>query len=369
MNFLRYFSIFFVCQYENKQPTDTGSFSTTQKLKAAAHSARFCHFLLHKHIIITEGGALVDHIHLVGWIAGVGVSAARTPPPNICGSPGSPPVTSPRIRLRDGRFLAYKEHGVPKQVAKYNIIFVHPFGSSRHGPVIATSVSPEVIEDLGVYIVSFDRPGYGESDPDPKRTAKRLALDIEELGDQLELGSKFYVIGYSMGGQAIWKCLQYIPHRLAGAALIAPVINYWWPGLPANLSSYAYKKQLPQDQWAVRVTHYIPWLTYWWNTQKFFPSSSVVSGKPENVFSRQDWEIIRNAKVSGREKHKAYVTRQGEAESILRDMVVGFGSWEFDPMDLQNPFASNQGSVHLWQGDEDKLVQVELQRYIAETLP
>jgi hypothetical protein len=38
--------------------------------------------------------------------------------------------------------LAYKEHGVSKQVAKYNIIFVHGFGSSRHDAVIATQLSP-----------------------------------------------------------------------------------------------------------------------------------------------------------------------------------------------------------------------------------
>ena len=61
--------------------------------------------------------------------------------------------------------------------------------------------------------MGFDRPGYGESDPDPNRTPKSLALDIEELGDQLGLGSKFYVIGYSMGGQVIWTCLKYIPNR------------------------------------------------------------------------------------------------------------------------------------------------------------
>jgi pimeloyl-ACP methyl ester carboxylesterase len=66
---------------------------------------------------------------------------------------------------------------------------------------------------LGVYIVSFDRPGYGESDPDPNRTLKSIALDIEELADQLGLGSKFYVTGYSMGGQVTWNCLKYIPHR------------------------------------------------------------------------------------------------------------------------------------------------------------
>lgn len=71
----------------------------------------------------------------------------------------------------------------------------------------------ETIDELGVYIVSFDRPGYGESDPDPKRTPKSLSLDIEELADQLGLGSRFYVIGFSMGGQVVWGCLKYIPHR------------------------------------------------------------------------------------------------------------------------------------------------------------
>lgn len=61
--------------------------------------------------------------------------------------------------------------------------------------------------------MSFDRPGYGESDPDPNRSVKSLALDVEELADKLELGSKFYVIGFSMGGQAVWGCLKFIPHR------------------------------------------------------------------------------------------------------------------------------------------------------------
>lgn len=71
----------------------------------------------------------------------------------------------------------------------------------------------EIVEELGIYIVSIDRPGYGESDPNPKKTVKSMALDVEELADQLGLGSKFYVIGFSMGGQVIWSCLKYIPHR------------------------------------------------------------------------------------------------------------------------------------------------------------
>lgn len=71
----------------------------------------------------------------------------------------------------------------------------------------------ELLEEMGAYVVFFDRPGYGESVPDPNRTMKSIALDIEELADHLEFGSKFYVVGFSMGGQVVWGCLKYIPHR------------------------------------------------------------------------------------------------------------------------------------------------------------
>ena len=48
---------------------------------------------------------------------------------------------------------------------------------------------------------------------------------------------------------------------------------------------------------------------------------------------------------------------------------MGFGKWEFSPLELENPFPNNKRSVHIWHGDEDRLVQVLLQRYIAQQLP
>ncbi|KAK6944026.1 Alpha/beta hydrolase fold-1 [Dillenia turbinata] len=306
-------------------------------------------------------------IFLVGIMA-LGYQAIQPPPPKICGSPGGPPITAPRIKLRDGRHLAYKEHGVSKETANYKIVFVHGFDCNRH---IALVPSAEIMEDLGIYILSFDRPGYAESDPDPRRTPQSLALDIEELADQLELGSNFYVVGYSMGGQAVWGCLKYISHRLAGAALLAPVVNYWWPGLPADLSTEAYYQQFPRDQWALRVAHYLPWLTYWWNTQKWFPGSSAAGRNPK-VFSPQDLEILAGMTKSRDPKVAAAMgsgRQQGEHESAVRDLIVGFGSWEFSPVQLQNPFPSNEGPVHLWQGDDDRLVPVTLQRHISQQLP
>lgn len=70
-----------------------------------------------------------------------------------------------------------------------------------------------MVDEYGLYVVSFDRPGYGESDPNPNWSVKSIAQDVEELADQLELGSRFFVVGFSLGGALVWPSLKYIPHR------------------------------------------------------------------------------------------------------------------------------------------------------------
>lgn len=65
-------------------------------------------------------------------LIGLAYQALKPPPPSkLCGSPGGPPVTSPRIKLSDGRHVAYREAGVPKEEANHKIIIIHGFGSSK----------------------------------------------------------------------------------------------------------------------------------------------------------------------------------------------------------------------------------------------
>ncbi|KAJ8754796.1 hypothetical protein K2173_012185 [Erythroxylum novogranatense] len=281
---------------------------------------------------------LVLFIGIIAWAH----QATQPPPPRTCGSPDGPPITSPRMKLRDGRHLAYKEHGVPKDMANYKIVYIHAFDSCRHDALVADHASSELVAELGLYIVSFDRAGYGESDPHPKKTLKSIALDVEELADHLGLGPKFYVIGCSMGGEFTWTCLKYIPHRLAGVALLAPIINSWWPV----------------------VLPIMPWLTYWWNTQTQFPCPNVILGVLI-TFLLKTWKSFLNfLRITWYE----HARQQGEYESIHQDLNIGFGTWEFDPLELKNPFPNNEGSVHLWHGAKDPLVPLQLQRYIARQL-
>ncbi|XP_078182278.1 uncharacterized protein LOC144575897 [Carex rostrata] len=300
-----------------------------------------------------------------GWAHNI----TKSLPPLIRSNPGGRHIASPRIQLRDGRYLAYKEYGVPKEKARYKIVVVHGFSSSKDETFPA---SQELVEELGICFVSFDRAGYGESDPNPIRTVKSESMDIDVLAQQLELGPKFYLLGTSLGAYSAYSCLKYIPHRLSGVVLLVPGVNYWWPSLPADLSESAFKKLDPLYQTSFWVAHNLPFLYCGWMKENLFGSSPIITESViQETTSIPDLGIIeqkqRPALNSDAAKRKA--TQQGVYESLCRDVMVVFSNWEFDPMQMENPFPNNEGSVHLWANVEDTMCQVEIQRHVAKKLP
>lgn len=177
------------------------------------------------------------------------------------------------------------------------------------------------MDELRIYILLFDRAGYGESDPNPKRSLKSEASDIDELADLMQLGSKYYVIGVSLGCYAVWSCLKRTPQRqisfpylymfvclsvffellssyilwgncrLAGVAMIVPIINYKWRSLPNELTKDDYRKNL--CRWIIWLLRHTPGLLHWWLTQKFFPSANVLDHSPA-FFNNKDLDSLRN---------------------------------------------------------------------------
>ncbi len=41
------------------------------------------------------------------------------------------------------------------------------------------------------------------------------------------------------------------------------------------------------------------------------------------------------------------IRQQGVHESLYRDIIAGYAKWEFDPVDISNPFPDDEGSVHI----------------------
>jgi hypothetical protein len=58
----------------------------------------------------------------------------------LCRAVLQPPA--PRVRLSDGRHLAYEESGVPREQARYRVVFSHGFTGSRLDSLRASPVSP-----------------------------------------------------------------------------------------------------------------------------------------------------------------------------------------------------------------------------------
>jgi pimeloyl-ACP methyl ester carboxylesterase/DNA-binding CsgD family transcriptional regulator len=99
--------------------------------------------------------------------------------------PGPRPVfaDAPAVRhvqLPDGRRLAYRDYGDP--AGRPMLYFHEGIGSSLlpHG-------AQALALELGLRIVSVERPGFGQSDPHPDYSFDAVAEDVVELCDQLGL--------------------------------------------------------------------------------------------------------------------------------------------------------------------------------------
>src|SRR5688500_17491209 len=101
----------------------------------------------------------------------------------------------------DGRRLAWEIYG---NKSGRPVFLLHGSPASRLGP----RPSERTLRDEDICLITFDRSGYGRSDPDPGRTIAKVAGDVKAIADSLGL-HRFSVVGRSGGG----------PHALACAAL------------------------------------------------------------------------------------------------------------------------------------------------------
>ncbi|KAK7356828.1 hypothetical protein VNO80_16107 [Phaseolus coccineus] len=79
-------------------------------------------------------------VPLVLILLGLVYTAIKPPSPKICGSISAPQVTPPKLKLGDGRNLAYQEFGVPKEEARYNIIVIHGYNTAKHEALALSQV-------------------------------------------------------------------------------------------------------------------------------------------------------------------------------------------------------------------------------------
>ena len=119
------------------------------------------------------------------------------------------------VRSADGRALAVRAAGPPSGEA-----LVLLTGTPSAGTLVPPVV--EAAAARGLRVVSYARPGYGDSDRQPGRSVADCARDVARVAEALGL-RRLLVAGWSGGGPHALACAACLPGLVAAAATLAGV--------------------------------------------------------------------------------------------------------------------------------------------------
>ena len=137
-----------------------------------------------------------------------------TPPRLVFAERRVPPIRPDRehsVALPDGRRLGAAEFGRRSDVP---IVYLHGLFGSR--------IEPGAIERRFVNIIGLDRPGYGGTDPQPRRSLAAFGRDVRDGLDALGVG-RCVVVGASSGAPFAIAAAQALGPRALRLVLVAGV--------------------------------------------------------------------------------------------------------------------------------------------------
>ncbi|KAL5546212.1 hypothetical protein UlMin_005899 [Ulmus minor] len=301
------------------------------------------------------------------------------------------PWSATRVQLPDGRHMAYLEQGVPADRARFSIIAPHSFLSSRllGIPGIKTSL----LEEFGIRLVTYDLPGFGESDPHPSRNLNSSAWDMVHLADAIGVSEKFWLLAHSGGGMHAWAALKYFPNRIAGAALLAPMMNPYEPSMTREERKGTWDNWMSRRKFMYFLARRFPrFLSSYYrgtflsgNLDRVDKWLSLSLGKKDAILIEEPmfeelWD--RNVEES---------IRQGNIKPFIEEAKLQVSDWGFSLSELQvqrkcqgrgilpwlrSIYSQAEceltgflGPIHIWQGMDDHVVPPSMADYVSRVLP
>ncbi len=251
--------------------------------------------------------------------------------------------------LKDGRTLAYAQYG--KLDGRPLFLFHGMPGSRLFQP------PEEITTQMGIRLITVDRPGYGRSTFQPGRRIQDWPQDVLQLAQALKLDS-FLVAGHSGGGPYAAACALALPQQVKGASLICSISPVGTPGALEHMDGL--------NRMGYRVGRHIPWLIWRFLIWIFYHSG------------RTHPEVIMERGAASRPLADAELWKQGSVRQVCYASVVeAFCSgtlghaWEARlmtrPWDLA--FEAVHVPVHIWHGTADRTTPVAMAYALADKIP
>ena len=249
----------------------------------------------------------------------------------------------------DGRQLSIELTGLP---GGHNVILEHGMPGSRTSP----KLKPSKLWDMGINLITYDRPGYGYSDPKPGRRPIDTVSDVAAILDYLGIRKDFSVIGRSGGGQHALACAA----RLDGVKNVAVLACQG----PRELMGEAWYKgmgQLNSDDMASMGEGVRTIID---RVERMQKDPNVLFEILEQEFAPDDVRVMNQLKYDLLNSYEEAVEFGPEG---WVDDFVGSYDWGFDPR-VPNPRNPNV-PVLVWYGGHDPFVPPSHGRWLVQNVP
>ena len=256
------------------------------------------------------------------------------------------------IQLPDGAVVAFEEYGDANGVP---VIFCHGWPSSR----TMARLTDEPARELGIRIVSLDRPGIRGSSLQPNRKLSDWPCLLEQVVERLDL-PEFRMLAISGGAPYAYATAVAMPERVRAIAIVG--------GAPPTAEITDGEGLLPLYRWMLASYRSRPGLLRrcFYLVRPFLSVRSPVRFRPfvlKMLRLRQcDADSLRNAAAFEAVFESQRLAWRASAEGVMADAEIYAQPWGFAIEDVRVP-------VRLWHGKEDRAFSVQLAEQMVKRLP
>jgi pimeloyl-ACP methyl ester carboxylesterase len=213
------------------------------------------------------------------------------------------------------------------------------------------------LERLGVRLVTYDRPGYGLSDPHPRRTVADAADDVQAIADALGI-DRFAVLGRSGGAPHALACAALLPDRVTRVASLVGLAPFdaegldWLDGMV----------ELNRQQFGAAVLGPRPL------AEVIYPQVVAMRADPEHLARRLEREGSR----ADREALRDPIYRATFVDSVRESVQRSLDGWAADSLAFTRPWGFDPRWIKvptlLWHGAWDVFSPLNHARWLAQRI-
>jgi pimeloyl-ACP methyl ester carboxylesterase len=262
-----------------------------------------------------------------------------------------PPSTTTEIDAADGRRLRVVVAGDCRRVVVVQV--GTPNAGVLYGPWVEDAAA------RGLTLVTYDRPGYDRSTPQPGRRVVDCAADVRRISEAVGF-ERCVMWGFSGGGPHALACGALLDDLVAAVAVIAGPA----PFDAAGLDIFANGSEAAREDYELFLSDREEW-----ERQNSEQREELLAMSASEL--AEQWSVGKSAGDGALLRGEFGVWLHHAAQAAVASSDAGWtddhialfcSPWGFDPASISIP-------VKVWHGAADRFVPIAHARWLLDTMP